>query len=190
MLCRSCKTVLSDGKTKCPVCGVSIMTDGLHSPYELDNEVIPFIDYSQPGAAPVATSVQILQVESSPKLPYASQQTITATPQSDNQQPLQIRQSISAGAAALLIVLAFLLIGGSGFSYYMLKVQPAELSAQATDVVRNILTVQVQSTSNASAQAFASFTAKSPQAIYTQILSQKPTFTDPMDRQDSYSWVK
>jgi len=190
MLCRSCKTVLSDGETRCPVCGVSIMIDGLQSPYELDNEVIPFIDYSQPRSLPVATSIQISHAESSPKQPYASQQTILANPQSDVQQPLQIRHGISAGAAAMLIVLAFLLIGGSGFSYYMLKVQPAELSVQATDVVRNILTVQVQSTSNANARAFASFTAIPPQEMYHQIVSQKPTFTDQMDKQDSHSWAK
>jgi hypothetical protein len=141
MLCRSCNTVLSEGVTRCPVCGESIQIEGLESPYELHNEVLPFIDYSQPKAVTIDTSIQMSHDKTAPKKLYASQHAIIAVPQSDVRQQPQIRQGLSAGAAALLVVLAFLLIGGSGFSYYMLKVQPAELSAQATNVVRNILTV-------------------------------------------------
>ena len=122
MLCRSCKTVLSDGVTRCPVCGISIQIEGVQSPYELDNEVLPLIDYPQPKVAPITTSIQMSHAESAPKQLYTSQQSIIAAPQSDVRQLPQIRQGLSAWAAALLVVLAFLLVGGSGFSYYMLKV--------------------------------------------------------------------
>src|SRR5258708_34227767 len=100
-----------------------------------------------------------------------------------------LRWSISEGAAALLVVLALLLVEGGGFGYYLLKVQPTELSAQATNVVQNIRPFQAQSTSNANAQALADFTAKSPQEMYNQITSRKPDFSDPLTNPDSNFWV-
>ena len=106
MLCRSCKTVLSEGVTSCPVCAIPIQIEGFQSPYELDNEVLPFIDYSQSKVVPIAAPIQMSHTESAPKQPYASQQTILAVPQSVVRQQPQIHQDLSAVAAALLVVLA------------------------------------------------------------------------------------
>jgi len=86
--------------------------------------------------------------------------------------------------AALLVVLAFLLVGGSGFGYYLAKVQPTELNAQATSVVQNILAAQVQATT----QTIAAFTAQPPQKMYAQVTSRKPDFSDPLDTQEN-SWI-
>ncbi len=189
MQCHACGTILPDGTTRCPACGASIQAEGSKSPYELDDEVIPFIEYPQPKAPPIAASVPASQGASAPEQLAASQQSTFVVPRPDVAQQPQIRRSISAGAAALLVVLAFLLVEGGGFGYYLLKVQPTELSAQATNVVQNILTVQAQSTSNANAQALADFTAKSPQEMYNQITSRKPDFSDPLTNPDSNFWV-
>jgi hypothetical protein len=189
MQCHSCGTISPDGTTRCPACGASIQAEGSKSPYELDDEVIPFIEYPQPKAPPIAVSIPVSQGTSAPEQLSTSQQSTFVVPQPDVAQQPQIRQSISAGAAALLVVLAFLLVGGGGFGYYLLKVQPTELSAQATNIVQNILTVQAQSTSNANAQGLADFTTKSPQQMYNQIISRKPDFSDPLTKPDSNFWV-
>src|SRR5260370_37607791 len=127
MQCHACGTILPDGTTRCPACGASIQAEGSKSPYELDDEVIPFIEYPQPKAPPIAASVPASQGASAPEQLAASQQSTFVVPRPDVAQQPQIRRSISAGAAAPLILLAFLLVVGGGFGYCLLKDLPTAL---------------------------------------------------------------
>jgi hypothetical protein len=192
MQCLTCGTLLSDGITSCPACGATMQLDESKSPYELEDEAIPYIDYAarratstaasaiQPAPPPISYGAS--QV---PTLPGAILPGTSLPPQQSVAHHTQPLRGISAGIAALLVVLAFLLVGGGGFGYYLTKVQPAELNAQATSVVQQILTAQAQ----ASAEAIAAFTAKSPQEIYTQVTSRQPDFSDPLSQQDTNTWV-
>src|SRR5258708_30671625 len=131
MQCHSCETILSDGTTRCPACGASIQAEGSKSPYELDDEVIPFIEYPQPKAPPIAVSVPVSQGTSVPEQLSTSPQPTFVAPQPDVAQQPQIRRSISAGAAPPLVVLAFFLVEGGGFAHSLPKLQPTPLTAQA-----------------------------------------------------------
>lgn len=80
-------------------------------------------------------------------------------------------------------------MGGGGFGYYLIKVQPVELNAQATAVVQRILTAQVQSSAEAQSSALAAFTSKSPQDLYNQITGRTADMSDPLREQDSNFWL-
>lgn len=100
-------------------------------------------------------------------------------------QPLLVQQvprhGLSVGVTILLIILALLLIGGgSGLTYYATVSYPAELHAQATAVVQNILTQQAQATANVD--------ALTPQELYTQVTNQSPTINDPLSSQAHSIW--
>src|SRR5260370_21534852 len=124
MQCHSCETILSDGTTRCPACGASIQAEGSKSPYELDDEVIPFIEYPQPKAPPIAVSVPVSQGTSVPEQLSTSQQSTFFAPQPDVPQQPQIRRSISAGAAPPLVVLACLLVYCGACGCYLPQQQP------------------------------------------------------------------
>jgi len=65
----------------------------------------------------------------------------------------------------VLIVLALIIIGGSSFLVFdATNLHPKELSAQATAVVKTILTSQAQAT-----------TANTPQFLYTHLTNRAPT---------------
>ncbi|HEU0000870.1 MAG TPA: hypothetical protein VFQ36_08235 [Ktedonobacteraceae bacterium] len=171
-----------------------MQADESKSPYELDDEAIPYIDYAgrRPAstAAPAKPALSPTGTSPSPALPATSLPSrISVAPQPSMEKRTYARRRMSAGVAALLVVLAFLLIEGGGFGYYLAKVQPTELNAQATGVVQHILTAQVQASAEAKSQALAAFTAKSPQDIYNQITNRKPDFSDPLSKPDGNSWV-
>jgi hypothetical protein len=152
------------------------------SPYNLDVEAIPYIDYDQHKEITAAQSQGSLPATYGPQIP----RTTRSLPE---QQQSESRRSLSAGVTALLIILAFLLVGGSGVTYYAAAVHPGELGVQATTVVQKILTAQVQATTQAYAQAAATFTATSPQSIYTQVTSRTPTISYPLNGPDTTAWV-
>ena len=198
MDCQICGASLSDGTTKCPSCGATAQPGDVNSPYELQEEVIPFIDYparrattagpSTRQAAPSIYGASQVQAPSTTVPPGASFSLIT-TPQQPVESDPQPRRSISAALAAVLVILAFLLIGGGGFGYYLAKVQPAELNTQATAVVQHILTAQAQSSAEAYSSALAAFTSKSPRDIYNQVTSRAPDMSDSLSEQDSNVWI-
>jgi hypothetical protein len=96
-----------------------------------------------------------------------------------SQQGSQKRGGLAASVIALLIILILLLIGsGSGLFYYLTTFHPAELRAQATAVTQNVLT-----------QARAQFDALPPQQLYTEVTSNTPTITDPLNNPDTSLWI-
>ncbi len=123
------------------------------------------------------------------------------------QQPRQ-RRGLSAGMTILLIVLALLVIGGSGFIVYATVIQPNQLhaAATATTVARTTGTAQANATATAQVQAtaqaqtnatatahalaFAQATATTTalQNIYTQATSGSPALSDPLSQQDANNW--
>src|SRR6266702_4453388 len=108
--------------------------------------------------------------------PFAAQQWIPVQP-AVAQQPPQ-RQGLSLWAITLSVILALLIIGGAGgLIYYATGPYPAELHAQATAVVQNVLAQQQQ----ANAQATANVANLTPQELYTRITSGKPAISDPLD---------
>jgi hypothetical protein len=104
----------------------------------------------------------------------------------------------------LLIVLALLVIGGSGFIVYATVIQPNQVHAMATaTAVAKVTgtaqanatgTAQAQATgqaqANATATAFAQVTATATalQNIYTQATSGSPAWNDPLSQQDNHNW--
>jgi hypothetical protein len=196
MQCQICGTLLSDGTTKCPSCGTIMQPNESKSPYELEDEAIPFIDYpGRKAASALQPAPTAYGASHSSALPATARSDTPISPQpgvvpqqSAEHRP-QTRRSISAGLAAIVVVLAFLLVGGGGFGYYLTKVQPSELNTQATSVVQHILTAQAQSSAEAKSAALAAFTSKSPQDIYNQITSRTPALSDLMNTQDTNTWI-
>lgn len=91
----------------------------------------------------------------------------------------QKRGGLAASVIALLIILILLIIGsGSGLIYYLTTFHPAELRTQATVVTQNVLS-----------QARAQFDALPPQQLYTQVTSNNPTITDPLNNPDTSLWI-
>jgi hypothetical protein len=192
MHCSSCGTILQPGMTTCLSCGAPVTTDTSDSsPYEEHASAVPYIPYTpvqDKGAAPAAPAAQGASHDSGALAGGASQQAATAmgadplahAPAAQlfaAQQPPQ-RQGLVLWAITLSIILALLIIGGTGgLIYYATGPYPAEQHAQATAVVQTVLAQQQQ----ANAQATANVANLTPQELYTRITSQKPAITDPLD---------
>lgn len=99
------------------------------------------------------------------------------------------RRGLSVVWVCLLITFVFLVLGGSGLTYYTIVFHPAELNAQATAVVQTLVSSQMNATVQAHTQATATAAVITPQAIYTQATSGNPVINDPMNKPDANSWV-
>jgi hypothetical protein len=111
-------------------------------------------------------------------------------------------------AVSLMVIIAALLIVGSGFIYYVGAYQPAQLHAQATATVvaavtgtahtnatgtaQTHATVQVQTSATASTKAQATSVVVATQIalqdIYNQATSGTPAIKDSLGAQDSQNW--
>src|SRR6266853_1692739 len=120
--------------------------------------------------------------------------------------PRQSRQR--RGLAILLIVLALLIIGGSGLILYTTVIQPNRIHAEATSTAlakvtetahanatrtaRAAATAHVEASATAiiqtQAKAKTAVTATSLQVIYTQATSGTPALDDALSHQDLYQW--
>jgi hypothetical protein len=98
--------------------------------------------------------------------------------QENTLQPAAPRPQTSQGMIIVLVLLAMLvIIGGAGIGLYTTVLHTKEQQIQATTVVQNLLSAQAKATR-----------VTSPQYIYTQITSKKPTLDDPLNSQHS-SWT-
>jgi hypothetical protein len=108
----------------------------------------------------------------------------------------------------LFIVLALLIIGGSGLILYTAVIQPEQFHAQATATAQANVTGTAQSQATQTAQAAATATteahatataqaqataqvqatAAALQAIYTQATGGSPALNDPLTQQDANNW--
>jgi hypothetical protein len=106
------------------------------------------------------------------------------------QQVLKTHRGITAGMAALLTMLVLLMLGGSGFTYYVAVLRPQEFHEQATSVANNFLTAQVRATTLANAEAtpHALATATALQNMYTQATSGQLLLNDPLNENNSNVW--
>lgn len=86
--------------------------------------------------------------------------------------------------AAIAVVLAFAVIAGSTFTYYTTVSYPAELNAQATAVVHNILKSQTQ----AALAATATTNALSPEDLYSSITRRAPDIEDSLNTSATSTW--
>src|SRR5947209_818771 len=138
------------------------------------------------------------QQYSSPQAPYSI----------PPRQSLQRRRGLSAGMTILLIVLALLIIGGSGLILYTTVIQPKRIHAQATSTAGAKVTETVHTNATGTAQAAAtvqavanvtttvqaqatikaSATATALEAIYTQAISGAPVLDDALSHQDLNQW--
>ena len=120
----------------------------------------------------------------------------------------QRRRGLSTGRLILFIVLALLIIGGSGLILYTTVIQPEQFHAQATATAQANVTGTAQSQATETAQAAATATteahatataqaqataqvlatAAALQSIYTQATSGSPVLTDPLTQQDANNW--
>jgi hypothetical protein len=83
-------------------------------------------------------------------------------------------RGLSLAMALLLIIIAIVIISGSGLIYYVAAAHPADLQAQATTVAQSFLTEQAQH--------------MSPQGIYAQATSGKPTINDTLSNPANSTW--
>jgi hypothetical protein len=169
-------------------------------------QVQPFEAFGSDAFAPEQTPPPGSQNPSTPPpTPLIAPQTepqglLPPQPVSAVQQGRQ-RRRLPAGITALLIILAVLLIAGSGLIYYTTVYQPNLKHAQATaTAVAHITTstaqalattqAQINATATAAAQATteAVATQTALQAVYTQATSGKPTLNDPLSHADILSW--
>ena len=74
----------------------------------------------------------------------------------------------------MLIIIALVVIGGSGLIYYTAAAHPTNQHAQATSVAQDFLTAQAQS--------------MSPQDIYNQATRGKPAINDPLSGANGSIW--
>ena len=102
-----------------------------------------------------------------PQLPKTVPQQLPPLPA---QQKPQQRRGLSAKIMTLLIILALLVIGGSGLIYYTTVVQPTKLHAQATATV----------------QANVSSTTR----LYDMATNGSPDLNDPLKRNSASGWVE
>jgi serine/threonine protein kinase len=99
-------------------------------------------------------------------------------PQPREAQPRLLQRSRSSVAMnTLFILLALLIIGGSGLTYYARVLIPTQLHGQAT------ATAQI-------AQADATFTSMTPQQIYMYATHGSPVMNDPLNTQNNNTWDK
>jgi hypothetical protein len=156
-------------------------------------------NYTQPGQYQYVPPPP--PVQSQPQNQY---QYVPPPPLVQPQPQKQPRRGLSTGMTILLVILAVLLIGGSGFAYYVGVYQPnkvhsdatatADTHATATGQVNATFTAQAQATGQvqanqtATARAQASATVAAFQSIYTQATSGNPILNDPLTRQDANSW--
>jgi serine/threonine protein kinase len=75
----------------------------------------------------------------------------------------------------LFILLVVLIIGGSGLTYYAIVFVPAQLHGEATATAHK-------------AQADATFTAMTPQQIYSYATFGSPVLNDRLNKQSNYGW--
>lgn len=92
------------------------------------------------------------------------QQTGEITPQSAIQEPL--KPEVSRLRVVFISLVSLLVLVGASFISYAGIIHPLQIHAQATSVVNDIQTAQVQS---------------SPQHLYNQITRETPVFNDPLD---------
>ncbi len=181
MQCTSCGARLSPEMTICPQCDtpVSISHTAATSSYDAGEESIPYIAYgaSRETAAAPASPAEVNAQSSPPpstedslKIPGVAPALQPHLPQANG--GVQPRRVLPVGIVVLLIVLALLLIlSGSGFTYYLVFLRPAELNAQATAVVRTFITTQAR-------QATTTALALSPQQLYSEAISGTPVLND------------
>ncbi len=228
MNCSSCGTQLPARARVCPHCGTP--TPSYYSspgPSSYDPPTVPSSSGSQSGSSAPGTPSQPSTAYGSssytpPPAPSGNQNPYTPPPppnpsdvkQSTGPQPTypplptstgpqgQKQPRLSpTGITVLLIVLAVLLIAGSGLIYYTTVYRPNQLHAQATATAvaqitgtANAAVATTQAQTNATATAVAQVTAQAQatqtalQNIYTQATSGTPTINDPLKGQDSFSW--
>src|SRR5260370_35563746 len=92
--------------------------------------------------------------------------------------------------AILIILLALLIIGGSGLGNYTAIVGRAEFKAQATAVTQKLVATQAQGTAQAYALATATTTALTPDDIYNRATSGTPVINDPLNSKQGSSWLE
>jgi mRNA-degrading endonuclease toxin of MazEF toxin-antitoxin module len=179
MQCTMCGATLSQETTICPQCHTPVSTShAAASSYETGEDSIPYIAYGASReitpASPPEVNAQSSppQTEDGLKTPVGSQ---FIAPDSQAQQAnvgVQPRRALPVGIVVLLIVLALLvIISGSGFTYYIVVLRPAEFNAQATAVVQTVLTTEAR-------HATATASALSPQDLYSQAISGSPVLND------------
>jgi hypothetical protein len=111
-----------------------------------------------------------------PARPDLTEPAVALQPDGVQSRPLK-RRRLSVVMIALLTLLALLIIGGSGLSYYVRLFIPTQLHGEAT------ATAQI-------AQADATFTAMTPQQIYTYATHGIPVINDPLNKQNNNTWEK
>jgi hypothetical protein len=151
-------------------------------------------------------STIIASPSGTPTLPSnTSRQTTVLSPV---QQPLQQSRVLSRGLIIFIIVLALLIIGSSGFTYYAAIYQPNQLHAQATATSVAQVTGTAHAFATTAAQAFATDQAQTNatattvtqateeaqatqtalQTVYTQATSGTPAINDPLSAQSNLNW--
>lgn len=200
--CQTCGNLSEDHATFCSSCGAyfaslvsPVAASTVASPYDEPDEVIPFIDNRGRGST---QSIQEEQPAASSRSDVATLQGQSNSVHSESIQTAsqvmpaskQANKGMTAVAAALLVVLAFVVMSGSIAGCYFVRVYPAKLSDNATAVVQSILTAQAQGTAEANARLVARFSTTTPETLYTQITAQKPVLDDPLSKQDSADWLE
>ena len=84
------------------------------------------------------------------------------------------RQGLSLEMILSLVIVALVIIGGSGLIYYAAAGHSANQHAQATSVTQDFLTAQVRS--------------MSPQDVFNQATSGKPAINDPLSSANGSIW--
>ena len=183
MHCIKCGTALAPEIATCPTCGASTpynVTTSLPQNTETSSASSPALQV-EPQPSPDWQEYQSSLEQPAP--PSEVSQPVTPQPPSVWEQPQTIlpAQSLSTQQEALrrvsspartllFIIIAILIIGGSGLVYYVTLGRPAEFHAQATAI----------------AQAF--LAPISPQDVYTNVTSGKPMINDSLSNSSASTW--
>ncbi|GAC1350088.1 MAG: hypothetical protein NVSMB27_29290 [Ktedonobacteraceae bacterium] len=177
MQCTTCGATLSHETTICPQCHTPVSTShAATSSYDAEEDSIPYIAYGASRETTPASPPEV-NAQSSPPPAEDGLKTPGEAPalQPQAQQAhvgVQPRRALPVGIVVLLIVLALLvIISGSGFTYYIVVLRPAEFNAQATVVVQTVLTTEAR-------HATATASALTPQDLYSQAISGSPVLND------------
>lgn len=202
MQCTNCATPLTPDMDICPRCGTQISSEdqagevayveyGANvrtmgtTPATPANDDMPVRHYPNIPVSPVshAGPYVIGAIQTPPQQTF---QTAIQTPAPTTYPP--VRRFSPLSVSLLVILLALLVIGGSGLFYFTTVAHPGELHSQATAVAQTVLTTQAESTAQVLAQASATTAALTPDQLYTRATSGTPLIDDPLNDPATSNW--
>ncbi len=175
MRCEVCEAPLQAGTVNCPNCGMPVSYNHIPSSGKLpavENNPLPSME-SPPDALPAREASPPVLVQPHVRvLPHIAPVPVPA--------PRQARSPLAK--AAIVALLAFALLAGSGLGYYYFTGQPGDSGANTTS------TTLLTTPSAATVQAEQTAITTAPGTLYSQSTAGNPTIQDQLSSNNTSAW--